>query len=160
MERRVFLSVTTSLFALLDNVPIVVAQEQLAADALVELLRDDQQFDKLIINIWILRAILIIKNNGDMQEGRKDFSAIVQNIIDNRNQTAQLFSNEPDKASLSSEAEHSIIQLAKIIDEFGIRPDSPFGLLLVQSYTAFIQIMALSILDSICSVYPFRILCT
>jgi hypothetical protein len=162
MDRRSFV-ISTLVLTLAEIAQSRAAETAVPSDKdLAETLQDDVQFERMVLAVWTLFDILSLKQEKPVpQDDMEAFRKTQRQVREKRGPAAELVASGAAKLELPDDVIKSADALLQTLDEFGVRKDSTLAGVLVRSYFLFNKtlIAAGAVPETLCSIYPFRVLC-
>jgi hypothetical protein len=129
-------------------------------DEFVQTFKEDDLLNRLFRSVWVLRDILgLSAKDADIEQDTGELQELMQKVRAARNEIIDTVVQK-GLPSLPPEALDAANRIMKQLAEYGLEPDSPLGTDLIRSYVIFNQAILLSLGNTLCGIYPFRIWCS
>lgn len=129
-------------------------------DELVQTFKDDALLNRLFRAVWVLRDILSLSaKDADIEQDTGELQQFMQKVRSARNEIIDTVVQK-GLPSLPPEVLDAANRIIKQLAEYGVQPDSRLTAELIRSYVIFNQAILLSVGNTLCGIYPFRIWCS
>jgi hypothetical protein len=123
------------------------------------LVEDDERFQQLMTEVWVLRDLLALQVGGNISAETKEFQALQDKLRAQREALIESLSSEQARTQVPEAVLTSGNKLSVALESFGVRPDSDLGRRLMAAHLRFNQALSAASLGSLCHVHPFRTFC-